>query len=172
MNVSDLRILVVDSNPGSILLWRQVFGILNVKALMVITDGDAAIDQLYLDRYSAVLCSDQIKCSSGETFAHMARRSPGILAPMVPIFLVTGKPRRRDIERARDLGYTDVIALPVSAGTVVRKLQGALGKPRPFIAAGEFFGPDRRSGVRPPFRGSDRRTRSPRKVRVSVPSEA
>ncbi len=86
-----------------------------------------------------------------------ARRSRGVLDAMVPIFLICSSPKRRFVERVRDLGVTDVIVRPMSPNTAVRKLRVALEAPRPFIKVGDFFGPDRRAGQRPPFNGDDRR---------------
>jgi hypothetical protein len=44
-------------------------------------------------------------------------------------------------------------------------LRVALSTPRPFIAASDFFGPDRRAKERP-WRGQDRRTRTPKKMKI------
>ena len=73
--------------------------------------------------------------------------------------------RRRDVEMSRDQGITDVICRPMSPKTVTDKLRAALRAPRPFIAAPEFFGPDRRAKDRS-WRGEDRRAITPRKTKV------
>jgi hypothetical protein len=46
-------------------------------------------------------------------------------------------------------------------------LLAALLKPRPFIAAPDFFGPDRRARARA-WRGRDRRKHTPRKSKIMV----
>jgi hypothetical protein len=69
---------------------------------------------------------------------------------------------------ARDVGVTNVIVRPFSAATIERKLRAALDAPRPFIKAGSFFGPDRRVDHRPPYKGGERRSRTPRKLRVNI----
>jgi hypothetical protein len=89
---------------------------------------------------------------------------------MIPIFVVYGGARRRDVERSRDDGVTDVISRPMSPKTVAGKLRAALAAPRPFIAAPEFFGPDRRAKERP-WRGQDRRKLTPRKAKVVLDPE-
>jgi two-component system chemotaxis response regulator CheY len=117
---------------------------------------------------AAVFCDENAPKIDGAEFAVAARRAPGISNPMIPIFLVCASPRRKDVVTARDVGVTDVIVRPFSAATIERKLRAALDAPRPFIKAGNFFGPDRRVDQRPPYKGSERRTRTPRKVRVSI----
>jgi hypothetical protein len=113
-----------------------------------------------------VLCDEAL--AAGD-FGHAARRTPDLIDPMLPIFLVCAGPRRRDVEMARDVGNTDVLTRPVSAKTIMRELHLAVAEPRPFIAASDFFGPDRCTGARSHFRGSDRRKRQPRKVKVAAP---
>ncbi len=90
-------------------------------------------------------------------FYRAARRTRGVLDPMIPIFLVCSSPRKKFVEALRDQGVTDVITRPTAPGTLLRKLRIALELPRAFIQVGDFFGPDRRGGQRPPYVGPDRR---------------
>jgi DNA-binding response OmpR family regulator len=98
-------------------------------------------------------------------FLAAARRSKSVRNPMIPIFLLKERASRRDVEIARDAGGTDIVTVPISPKTLHAKLEAAVTAPRPFIVAGEFFGPDRRARLRPAFRGADRRKRAPRKAK-------
>jgi DNA-binding response OmpR family regulator len=100
------------------------------------------------------------------SFPVAARRSNGMLNPMIPIFALREGARRRDVEQARDVGVTDILTTPISPKTIMSKLQAALTAPRPFIVATEFFGPDRRAKARAPYYGADRRTRVAKKAKV------
>jgi two-component system, chemotaxis family, chemotaxis protein CheY len=168
-NFSAQRHLIVGGRPHAIQVLRQVLGILGVKHIEQIADPAAAIELLRTQTFTSVLCDELASRWGREYFGHAARQSPGLLNPMIPIFLVCAGPRRRDIEAARDLGFTDVFVRPVSAATIQRKLKQALSSPRPFIATGDFFGPDRRSPLRPDFQGSDRRSRKARQVKIGIP---
>ena len=70
------------------------------------------------------------------------------------------------MEKARDLGVTDVLTVPISPKTLVTKLQVATHSPRPFIVSNEFFGPDRRAQSRPAYYGADRRKRAAKKAKL------
>jgi two-component system chemotaxis response regulator CheY len=163
------RHLIVGGKPHVVQVLRQVLGILGVKQVEAIADTTAAIEALRSRLFTSVLCDDGAAKSGKECFARAARQSSGLLNPMIPIFLVSGGPRRRDVEAARDRGFTDVLTRPISAATLMRKLKTALAAPRPFIASSDFFGPDRRSPQRPNFGGKDRRTRKARQVKVGAP---
>ncbi len=167
-NFDTLRMLIVSGRSHAVQLLRQVFAILGVRQVQVAGQMATAVDLLRTHSFAAVFCDDHIAEIDPESFAHAVRRTPGLLNPMVPIFLVYSGPRRRDVEAARDRGFTDVLTQPLSAATVLRKLKTALVRPRPFLVAGAFFGPDRRSVART-WAGYDRRKRQPRKVKVGMP---
>ncbi|MGH7226313.1 MAG: hypothetical protein ACRELF_24115, partial [Gemmataceae bacterium] len=86
----------------------------------------------------------------------------------VPVVLISAGTEASRIMAARDAGMNDVIAKPVSALTIERKLRALLAAPEPFVTAKTFVGPDRRHnqaarrqfGERPSEQ--DRRARKPR----------
>jgi len=166
LDLKSLHVLLVCAKPHVAQVLRQVLGIAGVQDIELAGDAQAAIKLLCHQCFDAVLCDE---AAAGGDFGYAARRTPDLVDPMLPIFLVCAGPRRRDVETARDIGYTDVLTRPVSAKTIMRKLRLAVAKPRPFIAASDFFGPDRRTGARSHFRGSDRRKRQPRKVKLAAP---
>jgi two-component system chemotaxis response regulator CheY len=166
-DLKSLQILMITARPHVAMVLRQVLNIAGVIDIHTVADARAAIALLCTRYFDAVFCDDASSRDSGEDFGRAARKSPGLLDPMVPVFLVCGGPRRRDVESARDLGYTNVVSRPISAATILRKLRLALERPRPFIVAPEFFGPDRRAQTRAGFRGKERRKRQPRKVKIA-----
>lgn len=169
--IDNLRVLIVGGRAHSVQLLRQVFAILGIRRVQSAPETTTAIDLLRTHVFGAVFCDEHLGETDPETFAFAARRTPDVRDPMVPIFLVSSGPRRRDVEAARDIGFTDVLARPLSASTVLRKLRNAIANPRPFIVANDFFGPDRRSTARK-WLGNDRRKRQPRKVKIGTPTDA
>ncbi len=145
----------------------MTFSLLNLKSVVVMPTSVSALEALRAHPFTAVFCEDSAEPLDGVPFALAARRTPGVLNPMIPIFAISSFPSRADVKRARDEGVTDVLARPVSAATIIRKLRGALAYPRPFIAAPDFFGPDRRvRDRRSAFLGDERRTRQAKKVKM------
>jgi CheY-like chemotaxis protein len=164
----DLTVLIVGGKPHAVQTLRTVLTALGIRHLTAVPDGLAAIAHFEHQQPSVIFCDETTPRIEGAEFASAARRAPGVGNPMVPIFLVCAAPRRKDVVVARDVGVTDVIVRPYSAATIERKLRVALDSPRAFIKAGTFFGPDRRVDHRPPYKGEDRRSRTPRKVRVAI----
>jgi two-component system chemotaxis response regulator CheY len=164
----NMRVLVVGGRPSGVQVLRAVLALAGVGSVSAEPDSARAIELLRHEAFNAVFCDDRCEPVSGVAFPLAARRTPGILNPMVPIFLLCSAARRRQVEQARDTGVTDVLARPVSAAIIIRKLHLAVARPRPFIAAADFFGPDRRGAKYMSFAGQERRKRAARKVKVAL----
>jgi CheY-like chemotaxis protein len=168
----DLRVLIVGGTPHAIVALRSAIGLIGISKVDAVAQAARALQCLREKKIDAVFCDEAVESVDGVSFALAARKAPGVLDPMVPIFLVCSAPRRRQVEGARDDGLTDVLVRPISAATIIRKLKSAVIAPRPFIVAGGFFGPDRRSAARASYGGANRRTRLPKKLTVTAEAAA
>ncbi|HEX4371012.1 MAG TPA: hypothetical protein VH019_06670 [Rhizomicrobium sp.] len=160
-----LRVQIVGTKGHAGAMLRVVLAAAGVGYVVQIEDSRKALSLLSSEHFDAVFVEESHL--DGLNFARSARKRAALRNPLIPIFAVYSGPRRRDVEKARDLGVTSVICRPVSPKTVSDKLLAALIKPRPFIAAPDFFGPDRRARTRT-WRGSDRRKHTPRKSKILV----
>lgn len=170
VDIKKARVLLVCGRAQGVQVLRTTFGLLNLQSVVVMPTAESGLDALRAHPFTAVFCDGAIRCADGAGFAFAARRAPGLLNPMIPIFVLASFPSRKDVERARDEGVTDVLAQPVSAAVIIRKLRAALICPRPFIAAPEFFGPDRRAQPNATF-PNERRSRQPKKVKMPEPAQ-
>ena len=159
------RVLLLGAKTHGIMLLRSVLGIIGMGRIVHVEHPHRALELLGMEHFSAVFCSPVEDASGERTFVEAARRSEAMLNPMIPIFLLQEGARRRDVEKARDMGATDVLTTPMSPKTLSTKLRAATQAPRPFIIASEFFGPDRRAKLRPAYYGSERRKRAPKKTK-------
>jgi CheY-like chemotaxis protein len=162
------RVLLIGIKSHRIQLLRSVLGIIGIGQVVQVESSRRAIEMLRMEHFSAVFCDREVSGLDGMSFPVAARRAQNLLNPMIPIFVLAEWARRGDVERARDAGVSDVITVPISPRTVASKFLAATQRPRNFIVAPEFFGPDRRADGRAPFLGRDRRTRTARKARVDL----
>lgn len=168
-NLASTRVLVVGAKGQTGPLMRTVLTAAGLSKVILIDEPRRALEILCAEQIDAVFVEAAAQLDD-VSFALAVRRSSLALNPMIPIFAVYGGARRRDVERERDDGITDVICRPVSPKTISDKLRVALAAPRPFIAAAGFFGPDRRAKERP-WRGEDRRTITPKKIKLARNSD-
>lgn len=164
-DLTTLRVQIVGAKGHAGAMLRIVLTAAGVGHVVQIEDSRRALSLLASEHFDAVFVEETHL--DGLNFARSARKRAALRNPLIPIFAVYSGPRRRDVERARDLGVTAVICRPISPKTVSDKLISALLKPRPFISSPNFFGPDRRAKSRT-WRGSDRRKSTPRKSKILV----
>jgi CheY-like chemotaxis protein len=167
-----LRALIVGGTPHAVTALRTAIGLIGIGKVDAVSRSTRALQCLRENKIDAVFCDESVEDIDGVPFALAARKAPGVLDPMLPIYLVCSAPKRRQVEGARDDGLTDVLVRPISAATVIRKLRSAVIAPRPFIVVGDFFGPDRRSATRERYDGINRRSRLPKKLRVTAKTAA
>ncbi len=170
-DIKDLRVLLVGGKPHAVQVLRTVFGIVGLTKVVAAPSTMRALEHLQTQYFDAVFCDEFAEPVGGMPFSRAVRRSEGLLNPTVPLFFTCHGPRRKEVEAARNEGVTDVLARPISAATVRRKLLQAVARPRPFIVSSEFFGPDRRAKERGAWRGGERRTRQPRKIKMAKPAD-
>jgi DNA-binding NtrC family response regulator len=163
---SALRVLLLSGRGHAGQTVRSVLTLAGISRIFCTDDPGQALDYLRAEIYDAIFCDDSCGKVGDLAFPLAVRRRTDVLNPMVPIFVFHEHARRRRVEEARDTGATDFLTCPISPKTMMDKLEAALSHPRPFIKAPEFFGPDRRAVLRRPYNGPDRRTRTPKKVKV------
>jgi DNA-binding response OmpR family regulator len=94
------------------------------------------IDLVIIDDFSPV---------DGVTFLNVLRRGgEGTLPNAMPVIFVTAVADRERILAARDAGATEILLKPFSAVQLRTRIESALTKPREFVEAKSYVGPDRR----------------------------
>src|SRR6201996_9414720 len=89
----------------------------------------------------------------------MLRNSPDSKNPYLPIVMMTGHSEKSRVVEARDAGVTEFIAKPLTAKSVLERLQAVIYRPRPFVRTNDYFGPDRRRRDDPAHGGPWRRAK-------------
>ena len=109
-----MRVLLVGGKSHPMLLLRSVMNITGITQVTHVEDGRRALELLGMDAFSAVFFEDGVGECDGMPFAVAARRKEHMVNPMLPIFLLQERARRRDVEKARDAGTTDVLTVTCS----------------------------------------------------------
>jgi two-component system chemotaxis response regulator CheY len=164
------RVLLLGGKKHGMNTLKSVLGIAGVTNIFHVEDSQRAMDLLTQENFDAVFCDAGTEPLSGKCFPAAARANTAVLNPLIPIFELHDRASLSDVARARDSGVTDIMTYPISPKTIFTKLGAALATPRPFIAAPNFFGPDRRA-PRENFGGRDRRVREPVKASVDPKSD-
>lgn len=81
---------------------------------------------------------------NGVELARRIRTDPLSPNPYVPFILMTGFSQKKRVTVARDAGITEFLVKPFSSHTLFRRIHQVIERPRQFVRASSFFGPDRR----------------------------
>jgi len=155
--LAGLSVLVVDDHPQ---MRKLVTSLLRGFGFRDIAQADAAHKAWLVLQSSSV---DILLLDAG-TFERSAidlvqkiRRDPRSRQRDVPIVWMSAFTDRQRVFAARDAGISDLLVKPISAGALYDRIAGIIDRPRPFVAASAYVGPDRRR-KRQAYRGGCRRS--------------
>lgn len=84
----------------------------------------------------------------------------------LPVLLLSAYTTQKVISTARDYGANEALVKPVSGSKLAGRILSMVDKPRPFVSAKEFFGPDRRRQDMP-YKGDNRRKTQAEIIKVN-----
>ena len=142
--LSNLTVLVVDDEEPIRELICGILDSFGIRKIRQASDGLVAFKDMQSHAPDAVITDLEMKPVDGLAFTRAVRTDPDCPVPDVPILMVTGHCEKHHVEEARDAGVTEFIAMPVTANTIAERLTSAIEKPRSFVRARNFVGPERR----------------------------
>lgn len=142
--LSHLKALIVEDNAHMRALLRALLGGLGVAEVFEAQDGAKALEVLEAIAPDFVLTDLTMTPVDGIAFTREVRNSVASPNPFVPIIMVTGHTERARVLAARDAGVTEFLAKPVTARSLFLRIVEIVDRPRPFVRADAYFGPDRR----------------------------
>ena len=139
-----LRILVVDDNAHMrrlVVTILQAFGVMHIHEA---ENGEQAWRTLLEINPDVCVVDWMMEGMSGLELTQKIRTDPMSPNQFVPVIMLTGYTSLDHVARARDAGVNEFIAKPVSAKTLMQRLQAVIEHPRPYVRTKAYFGPCRR----------------------------
>ena len=90
-----------------------------------------------------VLSEWYLSASYGVDLIRWLRRTDSDIR-FTPFIMMTSQTRLESVTTARNAGITEFVAKPFSAKSLVARIREVVERLRPFVAIGQYFGPDRR----------------------------
>jgi CheY-like chemotaxis protein len=137
-------VLVVDDMPLMIDLTRSILEIFGFQKVLTARDGEEAFDIFCKERPDLVITDWYMDPCDGMELTAKIRKDPLSPNPYAPIILMTGYSAKLRVFEARDQGITEFLVKPFKAEDLYARLEKLIEKPRSFVDASNFFGPDRR----------------------------
>jgi len=155
--LSNLRFLMVDDNQHMRAIVGAILQGVGVKHFHEAMDGAEALQVVRDSMIDIAIVDFKMSPLDGVQFTQLVRNSPDSVDPFLPIIMLTGFAERHRVFEARDAGVTEIVVKPVTARSLLDRINTVIFKPRPFIKSGDYFGPCRRRRDDPNHEGPFRR---------------
>lgn len=165
-----ISILVVDDHAPLRALIQNILRTFGFRIILSAGTADEAYDLFCTHRPDIVLTDWIIENDDGLELTKRIRTSPDSTNRYVPVILMTGFSYKERVCYARDLGVTEFLVKPFSSRDLYSRIVQVIERPRHFIKAQYFFGPDRRRSKKQKGEGRGKR-KSDREKEIKQPAD-
>ncbi len=156
--LANLRFLLVDDNHHMRAIVGAILKGVGVKHVREAMDGAEALQALRDGPVDIAVIDFKMTPLDGVQFTHLVRNSTDSVDPFLPIIMLTGFAERNRVFEARDAGVTEIVVKPVTARSLLDRINTVIFKPRPFVRSSGYFGPCRRRRDETRYAGPYRRS--------------
>jgi CheY-like chemotaxis protein len=152
-----LDILVIDDNAQMRTIIGTVLAAAGARKLHYAPDGRRGLGAVQSREIDVVFVDFEMPVMNGLAFLSELR-SMNSAERFTPVIMLTGHSDLTRIVAARDRGVNELLGKPVTAKSILTRLNTVIMSPRPFIQSPDYFGPDRRRRpAGPDYQGERRR---------------
>lgn len=137
------RVVIVDPNGSSARLLSDIMKGLGSREVYVESDEERALELLRDVEPGVIFTERSGETLNGEHLARRIRRST-MSCRSSPIIMVTAEATAAAIKGARDAGVHEFLRKPFTTGDLFKRVENVALKPRPWVEAVGYVGPDRR----------------------------
>jgi len=156
-SLSDIHVLVVDDNKQMRFLVRCLLRAGGIVRVSEAQTGAEALEIMRARPTDLIIVDWKMAPVDGLAFTTMVRRNQDSPNPYIPILMLTAHTEASRVTAARDAGVSGFIKKPISARLLFDRISNLLTDTRMFVRSANFFGPDRRHGRDPSYKGPLRR---------------
>jgi len=150
-------VLLVDDSVWMRAVLRQMLKALGFAQIHEASSGASALGKLDTIRPDIILTDWDMEAMSGLDLTHRIRRLPGE-ERFTPVIMISAYSMLSNVLAARNAGVTEFLVKPVSPQALYHRLVAVIERPRAFVEAPGYVGPDRRRRADEEYRGPKRRS--------------
>lgn len=166
-DLSNVRVLVIDSSYGMQQLVQRTLNTFNVRELSVVNSGTEALTMIPIFRPDLVIVDTITEDIDGYELTRLMRSPEVSKDPFISIVMMSGFATWESVKLGRDAGINEYLVKPWSPTSLYEKITAVIENPRNFVKCDSFFGPDRRRQTRDKLPCPERRG-----ARVNQPAHA
>ena len=165
------RVLIVDSNLASARLLGDLMKGMGARDVIFETDERHTLEVAREFEPTLIFMERSGPRFDGENLARRLRRSQ-LDCRKAPIIMVTADATASNIKGARDAGVHEFMVKPFTTGDLARRVINVATKPRPWVEAVIYVGPDRRRFNSGEYKGPRKRREETQAAAGSPAGEA
>jgi len=150
------RVLLIDPNPGAVRLLTDLLKDLGTEERAAAATTRRALQIAADFAPQLILCELSGPDLDAVEFIRTLRRST-LACRQAPVIVLSAEARETSIKSARDAGAHEFLCKPFTAGALFKRVENVTLKPRPWIEARMYVGPDRRRFNSGAFEGDKKR---------------
>jgi CheY-like chemotaxis protein len=151
------KILIVEDMQPMLEILVSILGTFGFKDIYAAGNAQRAFELYQKNSPDLVITDWMMEPEDGLELIERIRSDPFSPNKYVPVIIMTGFSARIRVEKARDHGVTEFLVKPFTAGELFKRIEYVIEKPRKFVDADNFFGPDRRRRADDEYEGPRRR---------------
>lgn len=150
------RVLILDHTAGAARILTELLKSMGSRDIMLVPQYKRALS--VVDAFDPQLIITEFRGPDldGLEFTKQLRRSD-MHARQAPVIMITAEATATSIIGARNAGVHEFLRKPFTAGDLYRRIENVVLKPRPWIEAVAYVGPDRRRFNSGEFEGTKKR---------------
>lgn len=141
--LSPFKILLAEPNPLMRKVTRDILFLLGGRRIIDTGNIDEAAQFIAQGDIDVVVSEWYLEGACGVDLVRWVRKEQSDVK-FTPIIMLTSQTRVQNIVIARNSGITEFVAKPFTAKSLIARIREVVERPRPFVAVGQYFGPDRR----------------------------
>jgi two-component system chemotaxis response regulator CheY len=139
--IEALKVLVVDDDHYMRKVVRTMLAAIGVKTVFEAPDGVAGLESVRQNNPDLVIVDWEMPMLDGAQFVRIVRSPGDFPMPDVPIIMLSGHGDRWRVVEAARLGAHEYLLKPVSTKSLHDRIIAILGRPRPTVTLGGYYGP-------------------------------
>lgn len=156
-NFAKLSLLVVEDTAPMRKLVVSVLESLDVGIVHQASSGEEGF-RAFCEHNPDIVISDwDMAPGDGLYLAQQIRTDISSPNRLAPVIFLTGYNAAKRVAQARDVGVTEYIIKPFTGSDLAKRIAYVINRPRDYIDAEAYFGPDRRRRNNPNYKGPHRR---------------
>lgn len=155
--MNSIKVLIIEDNWHMRALAKSLLSAFGVEQIDAVADAEAGYALFVQNKHDLIIVDWMLDPMDGIEFTRLVRGDKQSPNPFVPIIMMTGYSEKKRVIEARDAGVTEFLVKPFTSRSLFARIEQIIERPRQFVRAPEYFGPDRRRLRNGPYDGSERR---------------